>query len=204
MKKFSFILLSSLLILGGCSKPSTPEPTPTPEQSITEDVQQEEIVGGWEERVNQEVTDELLEIFNNGVAGTQYEGLKPIKFLATQVVSGMNFKFLCDNGEEVIIYQDLNGVYSALNSDGTVAEKTILDQPSENVVQDEITEEQAKEIALNQANVSVDDAEFIRVEKDYDDGRHEWDVEFNVGTTEYSYTIDIMTGDVLESEKDKD
>ena len=73
----------------------------------------ETLAGGWEEN-NQEVTEELLDIFNRGVEGTEFAEYVPTKLLATQVVSGINYKFLCENGEEIIVYRDLNDNCSVL------------------------------------------------------------------------------------------
>ena len=40
----------------------------------------------------------------------------------------------------------------------------------------------------------------MKVERYWDEGRLEYDVEFYVGRTEYGYTIDGVTGAVLEYE----
>ena len=40
------------------------------------------------------------------------------------------------------------------------------------------------------------------MERDYDDGRLEYDVEFDYGHLEYEYTIDGATGAILEYEVD--
>ena len=44
----------------------------------------------------------------------------------------------------------------------------------------------------------------MKVKQDWDDGRLEYEVEFNVGWTEYEYTIDGATGAILEYEQDID
>ena len=140
MKKLITLLcVIALLMASGCNKKEADAVIDDPVQEVeventantsisdgvenTSAPQEEVILGGWEERVNQEVTEELLGMFNKGVEGTEYEGLVPVKLLATQVVSGMNFKFLCDNDQELVIYQDLDGNYFALNADGSIAEK---------------------------------------------------------------------------------
>ncbi len=70
--------------------------------------------------------------------------------------------------------------------------------------QKEIGEDKALEIAFKDSGVKKTDATNITVHLDVDDGRTEYDVEFHVGTTEYSYNIDPYTGDILEKDIDKD
>lgn len=65
-----------------------------------------------------------------------------------------------------------------------------------------ITEEEAKQIALNHAGVTAEEATLYRVKADYEDGRAVYDVEFAVGTTEYDYEIAQDTGDILGYDSD--
>ena len=44
----------------------------------------------------------------------------------------------------------------------------------------------------------------MKVEKDYDDGRLEYDVEFYVNGVEYSCDIDIDTGNITDYDVDFD
>lgn len=67
-----------------------------------------------------------------------------------------------------------------------------------------ITQEAAKQIALEYAGVALADAQYLKAELDYDDGRAEYEVEWKVGTTEYSCDVDACTGGVLAFEKDFD
>ena len=54
----------------------------------------------------------------------------------------------------------------------------------------------------NAAGVAAGDAASVRVERDYDDGRLEYEVKFWVDTTEYEYTVDGATGDIRKSERE--
>ena len=65
----------------------------------------------------------------------------------------------------------------------------------------DIGEQGAKEAALAHAGVSQEQAESLRVKRDFDHGRVEYEVEFWVGATEYEYKIDGSTGAVLEQEQ---
>ena len=60
----------------------------------------------------------------------------------------------------------------------------------------------AKSAALAHAGVSESQTTGMKVERDWDDGRLEYEVEFYAGQTEYEYTIDGVTGAVLEYEWD--
>lgn len=67
-----------------------------------------------------------------------------------------------------------------------------------------ITEDSAKQIALEYGGVAETDAQYLKVELDYDDGRAEYEVEWYVGRTEYSCSVDALTGEVLSFEKEID
>ena len=68
----------------------------------------------------------------------------------------------------------------------------------------DIGAEAAKAAALAHAGVTESQTAEMKVDRDWDDGRLEYDVEFDVGRTEYEYTIDGVTGAVLEYEQDID
>ena len=67
-----------------------------------------------------------------------------------------------------------------------------------------ITAAQAKAIALKDAGLSESQVRYLHVEKDYDDGRYVYEVEFNYGYYEYSYEILASTGRILDREIDYD
>ena len=62
----------------------------------------------------------------------------------------------------------------------------------------------AKQIALDHAQLNEGDVRFIKAELDYDDGRMEYEVEFYLGRTEYDYTINAVSGDILKYDVDRD
>ena len=64
--------------------------------------------------------------------------------------------------------------------------------------------EAAIDAALAHAGLSVNEVSGLRCEKDYDDGREIYDVEFRKGGYEYSYDIDAHTYSVLDWDKDYD
>ena len=65
-----------------------------------------------------------------------------------------------------------------------------------------IGEEEAKAIALEQAGVTAEEASFIRMELDQDDGQPVYELEFRAGDSEYEYEIHAETGNVLKAEHD--
>lgn len=66
----------------------------------------------------------------------------------------------------------------------------------------DIGAEGAKAAALAHAGLDESQITGLKVERDWDDGRLEYDMEFDAGRTEYEYTIDGATGAVLEYERD--
>ena len=67
-----------------------------------------------------------------------------------------------------------------------------------------ISAEKAQTIALNDANVNKKDAIFKKTKLERDDGIDQFEVEFYVGKTEYEYSIDAVTGTILDKEIDTD
>lgn len=68
----------------------------------------------------------------------------------------------------------------------------------------DIGADRAKEIALAHAGVSAGDIRGYECEKDRDDGRVLYEIEFQVGRTEYKYDISAADGSILKHEKDID
>ena len=67
-----------------------------------------------------------------------------------------------------------------------------------------IGEAAATAAALTHAGVSEADTIYLRCWVEHDDGRAEcYEVEFLAGTTEYQYEIDLYTGAVLKSERER-
>lgn len=63
----------------------------------------------------------------------------------------------------------------------------------------QISEDEAKQIALSHAGLLAADVTFMKTEIEYDGGYKYYDVEFYVpDQTEYNYEIDIQSGEILE------
>lgn len=68
--------------------------------------------------------------------------------------------------------------------------------------QNTISSDEAKQIALQHANLSDNQVTFIKVSKDYDDGIHIYEVEFHYNNREYNYDINAINGTILSYEQD--
>lgn len=67
-----------------------------------------------------------------------------------------------------------------------------------------ISADTAQAVALNDANLSKGDVRFKKTKLEHDDGITMYEVEFYVGKTEYEYSIDAITGAILDKEIDTD
>lgn len=67
---------------------------------------------------------------------------------------------------------------------------------------DALTEDEAKAIALKDADIKEKDITNIRIKKDLDDGRTVYEVEFYVQNEEYDYEIDVNTGKIISKDYD--
>ena len=99
---------------------------------------------------------------------------------------------------------------AAAAEDTAVTEEMASEEPlidasealGDNQNEDVISEDMAKTIALEDAGFSESDVEYLNVVLDRDDGRTEYEIDFQKGELEYEYTLDAATGDILESETD--
>ena len=65
-----------------------------------------------------------------------------------------------------------------------------------------ISEDEAKAIALSDAGVTEDKLTNIRITQDLDDGVSVYDVEFYIGNQEYDYEIDASNGTIRSQDTD--
>ena len=88
----------------------------------------------------------------------------------------------------------INGATGAVISSDTEIHQTAANT--------DIGTEAAKSAAFSAAGTSASGASAVRVERDYDDGRLEYEVEFWVGTTEWDITVDGSSGAILEQKRE--
>lgn len=67
-----------------------------------------------------------------------------------------------------------------------------------------ITVDEAKSKALEHAGLKLADVRFVKAERDRDDGRTVYEIEFYHNRTEYDYEIDATTGAIISFDKDVD
>ena len=98
-------------------------------------------------------------------------------------------------------------------SSGTVHEKNIEQfqiqtNPTDSTINSSsnnyIGVDRAKEIALNHAQLNESDVQFVKAKLENDDGGVEYEIEFYSGRTEYDYTIDAISGNIIEYDVDYD
>ena len=74
---------------------------------------------------------------------------------------------------------------------------------SSDLLEDMIGMPEAVEIALQDAGLTEDQAEFSKKVNDYSDGQYIYDIHFiNRGDTKYEYHVDAFTGKILEAEQE--
>ena len=62
-----------------------------------------------------------------------------------------------------------------------------------------VTREEAKKIALDHFGMSENQVTFTEIDKDRDDGRLIWEVEFISGGMKYEANVDVSTGRITEA-----
>ncbi len=107
-----------------------------------------------------------------------------------------------DNGET----SGNTGTTNGINGDGSdpVDDSSAGDESWTATVKQQLTEEEAVEIALREAGASHDSASNLTSMLDYDDTTAEpyYDIEFYVGTTHYEYEISALDGSLLEMDRE--
>ena len=61
-----------------------------------------------------------------------------------------------------------------------------------------LTKDEAKQIALDKAGVTAEEATFTKARLDYDDGREEYEFEFFANGREFDIDVDANTGRVVK------
>lgn len=132
-------------------------------------------------------------------------GVDPVS--ATEVHTEFDFALGQFVYEVEFVADQTHYEYVIKSSDGTILKKnvSILQTPSAGVQNQtdasssaQITQEQAKEIALKNAGVEASKVTFTKQKLDYDDGVLVYDIEFYTSSQEYEYEINALTGEVYK------
>ena len=86
------------------------------------------------------------------------------------------------------------------NNNAVTQDGQLQSQP----VTEVISQERAKEIALNHANLKIEDVPYIDADLDRDDGIIKYEVDCSYCDFEYEYEINAQTGDIISHDKDRD
>ena len=138
-------------------------------------------------------------------AASAYKEVTARQNTGMQVKSGdIELTLRDDNGNTLypltynnVVYLPAEQLADLLGYDTTVTTNSIRLEPKAST--DDIGAGKAKAIALNHAGISASQVVFVKVDKEYDDGRLHYDVEFYSGNKEYDYEIDAITGDEMRS-----
>ena len=99
--------------------------------------------------------------------------------------------------EEQAVQEEIDQTQSGIQQ---AQQKESAARSQAQAVEDAIDEAAAESIAMEHAGVT--ECSIHRVELDTEDGRQVYEVEFFAGNTEYDYTIDRETGEILSYDQD--
>ena len=99
--------------------------------------------------------------------------------------------------EEQAVQEEIDQTQSGIQQ---AQQDQSADESQALAVEDAVDEDTAVSIAMEHAGVT--ECSIHRVELDTEDGRQVYEVEFFVGNTEYDYTIDRETGEILSYDQD--
>ena len=141
-------------------------------------------------------------------AASAYKEVTARQNTGMQVKSGdIELTLKDDNGNTLypltynnVVYLPAEQLADLLGYDTTVTTNSIRLEPKAST--DDIGAGKAKAIALNHAGISASQVVFVKVEKEYDDGRLHYDVEFYSGNKEYDYEIAAKDGSILSVDMD--
>lgn len=90
-----------------------------------------------------------------------------------------------------------SSVESENQSDNSSVSTSIIDESATQGSSETISEDEAKQIALDDAKVSASKVNNIRIQLKRDDGRLQYEVDFYVDDSEYEYEISALDGTIL-------
>jgi len=204
--------LASFSAAGATADLSEAETIPNPEQSKA-DTSQDPISNPESDTVNARQTD-------SATPEQQYIGTEAAKLAAldhaglkSEEVNFVHAHLESDDGiwqYDIEFHKDTTEY--DYDIDALTGEVLSFDQDAEyyshaqavDAGKEQITQEEAKQLALQHAGVTEKDASNLQVKFDYDDGRGEYEVEWYVGRTEYSCDVDALTGAILSYDKELD
>ena len=115
-----------------------------------------------------------------------------------------DYEYKIDAKDGKIIYTDFNTTDSITNdnSNNNNSNTNGSSNNGNNATTASITVDEAKNIALTNANLTEDAVQFLRTEQEYDDGVLVYEIDFTHGDYEYDYKINATTGDIISYDRD--
>lgn len=137
-----------------------------------------------------------------GYTATQVTFLK-VQFDFEDGIPQYEVEFYIDNLEfDYEIHAVMGSILELDKEMETPRPSTGSNNSSSNNTGDIMTEEQAKQIALDHAGLSSSEVTFLKVKLDYDNGVPEYEVEFYKDSLEYDYEIHAISGAILEVDRE--
>lgn len=133
-----------------------------------------------------------------------------------------------DNEFKFVFHTDTESYEYEIDEDGTIEKRSVTKYQAQSTEQDKttddantsetntggtdtpaeqtttpLTQEQALEQAYTHFQVSETEVTNLKVKKEVDDGQEVYDIEFDVGTKEYSCEINVQTGEMRSYDVDE-
>ena len=120
-----------------------------------------------------------------------------------------DYEYKIDAKDGKIIYTDFNTTDSITNDNSSNNNNSNNNSNTNgssnngnNATTASIPLDEAKNIALTNANLTEDVVQFLRTEQEYDDGVLVYEIDFTHGDFEYDYKINANTGEVVSYDRD--
>ena len=118
-----------------------------------------------------------------------------------------DYEYKIDAKDGRIIYTDFGSVdtnnnqYNSNDGNNNGTNSNSNNQNNLNDITASITLDEAKNIALTNANLTQDVVSFLRTEQEYEDGVLVYEIDFTYDTYEYDYKINANTGEVVSYDR---
>ena len=117
--------------------------------------------------------------------------------------NNVEYEYKIDAKNGRIIYNNFNiDNTSNQNNNDTNATNETNENTNNNITTTEITLDEAKNIALEHAQLNENDVTFTKTQMDTDDGKQVYDIDFIYNNEEYDYEIAVSNGEVISYSKE--
>lgn len=113
-----------------------------------------------------------------------------------------DYEYKIDAKDGKIIYTDFNVNNSINDNNSNNSNTNDSTNNGNNTATASITVEEAKTIALTNANLTEDVVQLLRTEQEYDNGVLVYEIDFTYGDYEYDYKINANTSEIVSFDRD--